>query len=89
MLVIPSSMVVYPSPFSLFLDTVLVFWGNYVPYTKIVIFNFTGELIRVLEEKHGENTIYWDVRNEQGNLVVRGIYIFVMGTFSGKIAIKK
>ncbi len=56
---------------------------------KIRIFNLAGELVKVLEEKYGNNMVSWDGRNEQGNLVVIGIYIFVMENFSGKIAIKK
>ena len=89
LLVIPSGIVAYPNPFSSSAHTNLVFWGNSVPYMKIRIFNLSGELVKVLEEKYGNNMVSWDGRNEQGNLVVTGIYIFTMGTFSGKIAIKK
>ncbi len=89
LLVIPSGIVAYPNPFSPSLDTVLVFWGNSVPYMKIRILNLAGELVKVLQEKYGNSMLSWDGRNEQGNLVARGIYIFAMGTFSGRIAIKK
>ncbi len=89
LLVIPSGIVAYPNPFSPSLDTVLVFWGNSVPYMKIRILNLAGELVKVLEEKYGNSMLSWDGRNEQGSLVARGIYIFVMENFSGRIAIKK
>jgi hypothetical protein len=89
LLVIPSGIVAYPNPFSPSLHTVLVFWGNSVPYMKIRILNLAGELVKVLQEKYGNSMVSWDGRNEQGNLVARGIYIFVMGTFTGKIAVVK
>ena len=89
LLVIPSGIVTYPNPFSPSLHTVLVFWGNSVPYMKIRILNLTGELVKVLEEKYGNNMVSWDGRNEQGSLVARGIYIFTMENFSGKIAVKE
>ena len=88
LLVIPSGTAAYPNPFSLSAHTNLVFWGSSIPYTKIRIFNLAGELVRVLEEKYGSSMLSWDGRNEQGNLVTRGIYIFSMGALSGKIAIK-
>lgn len=88
LLVIPSGTAAYPNPFSPSLDASLVFWGDSIPYAKIRIVNLAGELVRLLEEKNGNNMLSWDGRNEQGNLVDRGIYIFSMGTFSGKIAIK-
>ncbi len=89
LLVIPSGIVVYPNPFSPSAHTNLVFWGNSVPYVKIRILTLAGELIRVLEEKDGNSMVLWNGRNEQGNPVTRGIYIFTMGTLGGKIAIKK
>jgi len=89
LLVIPSGIVAYPNPFSPSAHTNLVFWGNSVPYMKIRILNLSGELVKVLEEKYGNSMVSWDGRNEQGNLVARGIYIFVMENFSGRIAIKK
>jgi len=54
---------------------------------KIRILDLTGELVKVLEEKYGNSMVSWDGKNEQGNLVARGIYIFVMENFSGKIAV--
>ena len=88
LLVIPSGTAAYPNPFSLSAHTNLVFWGSSIPYTKIRIFNLAGELVKVLEEKYGSSMLSWDGRNEQGNLVTRGVYIFSMGALSGKIAIK-
>ena len=88
LLVIPSGIVAYPNPFSPSLGTNVIFWGNSVPYVKIQILNLAGELVKVLEEKYGSSMLSWDGRNEQGNLVTRGVYIFSMGALSGKIAIK-
>ncbi|TKJ48032.1 hypothetical protein CEE34_00965 [Candidatus Aerophobetes bacterium Ae_b3a] len=89
LLVIPSGIVAYPNPFSPSAHTNLVFWGNSVPYMKIRILNLSGELVKVLQEKYGNSMVSWDGKNEQGNLVARGIYIFVMENFSGRIAVVK
>jgi len=85
--VIPGGAVAYPSPFSLSRHAVLTFWGTSVVHAKIQIFTLAGKLVKTLEETYGAGKVSWDGRNEKGVKVARGVYIFVVGSYSGKIAI--
>ena len=85
LLVIPSGVVAYANPFSPSPGSSLVFWGDSIAYMKIRIFNLAGQVVRVLEERYGSSALTWDGRDEEGNLLAKGIYIFVMGNLSGKI----
>lgn len=56
---------------------------------EIYIYNATGELIRTLKWESG-NLVKWDGKNNIGEYVASGVYIWVMkdgGTKSGKIVI--
>ena len=87
--VIPPGLVVCPNPFSFSQHTQLRFWGSSVPYAKIQIFTLGGKLVKTLEEKSGTGMVTWDGRNERGDKVGRGTYVYVMGSFTGKIAIRE
>ena len=88
-IVIPAGAVVYPNPFSLARHNNLSFWGTGVPYAEIRIFTLAGELVKTLDERYGASEVSWDSRNEKGDKVARGIYIYVVKNFPGKIAIIK
>ncbi len=85
--VIPGGAVAYPNPVSFSRHTGLTFWGTSVAHAKIQILTLTGELVKTLEEIYGADKVSWDGRNEKGVKVVRGIYIFVVGNYRGKLAI--
>jgi hypothetical protein len=85
--VIPTGVVAYPNPFSFARHSGLTFWGAGVAYARLQIFTLKGELLVTLEENSGASTVLWDGRNEQGNRIARGIYIYLMEDFSGKIVI--
>ncbi|MBA7651798.1 hypothetical protein ES703_59624 [subsurface metagenome] len=88
-IVIPTGAVAYPNPFSLSRHANLTFWGTGVPYAKIRIFTLAGELVKTLDERSGASEVSWDGRNEQGDKLARGIYVYVVKNFTGKIAIIK
>ena len=88
-IVIPTGVVAYPNPFSLGRHNNLTFWGTGVPYAEIRIFTLTGELVKTLTEKYDTSNLSWDGRNEKGDKVARGIYIYVVKDSTGKIAIVK
>ena len=88
-IVIPTGVVVYPNPFSLARHTNLTFWGTGVPYAKIRIFNLVGEMVKTLDERYGASEFSWDGRNEKGDKLARGIYIYITKDSTGKIAIIK
>ncbi len=85
--VIPSGVVVHPNPFSLASHTSLTFWGTSVPYARIQIFTTAGDLVRTLVETAGVSKLSWDGRNEEGDRVAKGIYIYVARDSRGKIAV--
>ncbi len=86
-IVVPTGAVAYPNPFSLSRHTNLAFWGTYVTYVEIQIFTLGGELVRTLEETGGASKLSWDGRNEKGDKVARGIYIYIVKEVRGKIAV--
>ncbi len=85
--VVPGGAVAYPNPFSLSEHAGLTFWGISVAHAKIQIFTLAGKLVKTLEETYGAGKVSWDGRNEKGVKVSRGVYVFVVGSYSGKIAI--
>ncbi len=85
--VVPGGAVAYPNPFSLSGHTSLTFWGTSVAHAKIQIFTLAGKLVKTLEETYGAGKVLWDGRNEKGVKVLRGVYVFVVGSYSRKIAV--
>ncbi|MBA7666020.1 hypothetical protein ES703_74095 [subsurface metagenome] len=86
-IVVPTGAVAYPNPFSLSSHTELTFWGTYVTYAKIQIFTLGGDLVRTLVETGGAGKLSWDGRNEKGDKVARGIYVYIVKEVRGKIAV--
>ena len=86
-MVIPSGAAVHPNPFSPTSHTSLTFWGTSVPYARIQIFTTAGNLVRTLVETAGASKLLWDGKNEEGDRVARGIYIYVAKDSRGKIAV--
>ena len=74
--VTPTCVKAYPIPFNPW-HSQLTFWGSGVPYAKIKIYTVSGELVKTIYETDGNDKVYWDGRNEEGNLVVTGIYLFL------------
>lgn len=58
-------------------QSLVTFYGDGIvsKNTKIVIYAFSGDKIKVLKS-NDSNEITWDGRNEQGKLVADGIYIY-------------
>jgi len=48
-----------------------------MPYdTTIKIYSLAGELVKVLKETAGSREIEWDGKNEEGQEVISGIYLY-------------
>jgi hypothetical protein len=97
---------IYPNPCYLNKDSVLNFINiPYLPgkRTEVRIYNLAGELVRVLKEGVDlkEDNIrrltprvlhcFWDFKNESGNLLNSGVYLYLIktptGVKKGKIAL--
>jgi hypothetical protein len=81
--VTPTCVKVYPNPFNPGCSR-LTFWGSGVPHATIKIYTVSGELVKSLHEINGEYKIYWDGKNEEGEPVVAGIYLFVANNPEGR-----
>ncbi|MBI4667846.1 MAG: hypothetical protein HY747_01470 [Elusimicrobia bacterium] len=68
-----------PNPYSLSTGRPLIFWGSgVVAYdTEINIYTLAGDLVNTLKETNGSNEISWDGRNNWGNKIVPGIYLYM------------
>jgi len=86
-----SSPLVYPNPCSS--DGEVVF-SRVAAGSSIFIYTLTGEKVAEFEVASGENQVCWNLCNEGGEKVERGIYIYLIVSdggrkYSGKIAIIK
>jgi hypothetical protein len=64
-----------PNPYNLRSGN-LTFFGSGVPDSTIKIYTLAGELVKILEEPAGSDTIEWNGRNESGDEVISGIYLY-------------
>lgn len=63
---------------------VISFFGDAVAYSKIKIFDFSGELVKTLEERDGNDRLDWYAANENGEKLASGVYIWIAATQNGK-----
>ncbi|MDZ7268867.1 MAG: T9SS type A sorting domain-containing protein [candidate division KSB1 bacterium] len=67
----------YPNPFRF--STAIVFFLPQPARVELAIFNLLGQRVRTLFEgdnARGRHRVYWNGRDEAGNLVARGVYYY-------------
>ncbi|OGS27379.1 MAG: hypothetical protein A2297_05615 [Elusimicrobia bacterium RIFOXYB2_FULL_48_7] len=74
----------YPNPYNLSGNTPLVFSGIHGTNTEIEIYTMSGKLIKKLSGIDRGSGINWDCKNEGGEKIVRGIYIYKMTASNGE-----
>ena len=83
------NLLVYPQPVKQ--NSEMVTFANITPKTEIKIFDINGKLVVDLKEENNDGGISWDMKNDKGDRVAAGIYIFYATnqkeTKTGKIAI--
>lgn len=88
-----SQVFTYPNPCRVGDGQNFIMFANLTQAATVKIMTLSGQLIRTLEEKDGNGGVSWDLRNEQGEMVATGIYIFYVTGQSdskkGKLAIVK
>lgn len=69
----------FPNPYSLSKGNLLTFWGSGIEprNTKIRIYTLGSDLVKTLTEDAGAETVTWDGKNDAGDRVVPGIYLYV------------
>ncbi len=76
---------VYPNPFRPSEGHARIIFDKLTPGVRIRIFTISGELVANSGELRGEEIWTWDMRNERGEIVSRGTYIyFVTNSYGGK-----
>jgi immune inhibitor A len=61
------------------------------PLFKVSLFNIAGELVRVLDNEfagevdHFRRSAFWDLKNDRGQEVVSGMYLYVIETEGGQL----
>ncbi|MFC1637538.1 Ig-like domain-containing protein [Candidatus Margulisiibacteriota bacterium] len=68
----------YPNPFKPGAGHTIVTFTNLASECTIKIFTLTGELVRTILETDGDGVATWDVKNESGEDVASGLYLFAI-----------
>lgn len=88
-----SQVFTYPNPCRVGAGDNSIMFANLTKAATIKILTLSGQVIRTLEEKDGNGGVSWDLRNEQGEMVAAGIYMYYVSNQSdsqkGKLAIVK
>ena len=89
-----SNVIVYPNPFKPHLGHTEIYFKGLTTKTTIRIYNIAGELVRKIENVDGETETTWDARNNSGNRVASGVYIYLItndkgNKRTGKLAVIK
>jgi len=83
------NIIIYPQPAGKNSNTVT--FANITPNTIIKVFDINGKLVVDLKEENSDGGVQWDMKNDKGERVAAGIYIFYATnqkeTKTGKIAI--
>jgi hypothetical protein len=88
-----SQVFTYPNPCRVGAGENSIIFANLTKEATIKILTLSGQVIRTLEEKDGNGGVSWDLRNERGERVAAGIYLYYISSQSdshkGKLAIVK
>ena len=83
------NLIVYPQPAKI--NSNAVTFANVTAKTEIKIFDINGKYVVDLKEENNDGGIQWDMKNDKGDRVAAGVYIFYASsdkeTKMGKIAI--
>jgi len=96
-LVIPSitssKVYAYPNPCRLDAGFQAITFANVSKNETVKILTVNGSIVRTLQKSNGTGTLDWDLKNERGEVVSSGIYIFSVSKDSdiqlGKLAVVK
>jgi hypothetical protein len=71
-----SDVYVYPNPFKLDGISNFLTFANLTQNARITIFTINGIKVKELEETDGNGGVNWDLKDEKGEIVGSGIYIY-------------
>ncbi len=67
---------VYPDPYRINSGKNIITFANLTPVASIYIYDLTGKLINTINELTSNGGADWDLKDQNGNYVPSGIYIF-------------
>ena len=70
------NMYVYPNPYSVNSNQDYITFANITRDAEIDIYDLTGKFLITLKETNGNGGVEWDLKDESGNQVNTGIYIY-------------
>ncbi|MBI4249193.1 MAG: Ig-like domain-containing protein [Elusimicrobia bacterium] len=74
----------YPVPFREALGHTHITFTDLSSRANIRIYTVTGKLVKTLYESDGDGELKWDARNEEGESVASGVYLFIMESATEK-----
>jgi uncharacterized repeat protein (TIGR02543 family) len=80
----------YPNPFSI--NTVIPYYLSESDHVKLTVYNFSGQQIAVLVNEYqtkGRYSYNWEARDNNGNSLGRGLYLYRLETLNGIVLLKK
>lgn len=84
---------VFPAPYVVGAGPAQIVFTDLCATCTIEIFTLSGELVRTLEETDGDGQLTWDMKNEAGNDLTAGMYLYTIVSTSevweGKLIISK
>ncbi|MFH1258592.1 MAG: T9SS type A sorting domain-containing protein [Elusimicrobiota bacterium] len=95
-IVIPPKLVVYPNPCKLSGRSAQnrIIFSGITGRATVEIYTLSGQKVRKLEKTENDELLYWDIRNEEGESLASGVYVYIAipengEKKTGKIAIVK
>ncbi|MEW6041371.1 MAG: MBL fold metallo-hydrolase [Elusimicrobiota bacterium] len=82
--VTPNNVYAYPNPFTAKSGVTYITFKNLTKYAKINIFNIAGELIYETEKNDYTIEHKWDTKNNSGDAVASGTYIYTVTDDAGR-----
>ena len=67
---------VFPNPVRHYLGQTQVNFSNVTSQVRIRIYNIRGSLVRDIELGNAGNSVQWNLKNQSGQEVASGIYIY-------------
>ena len=75
----------YPIPFKPSAGHTKIRFIGLTQTAKIIIYTLSGEIVKTIDKSDSNDYIDWDVKNEKGNNVFSGVYLYIIkNTFETK-----
>ena len=70
--------VIFPNPYIADYGNGFITFAHLINGTSVKIVTCQGQVIRALTDENNNGTVYWDLKDENGNDVASGVYVFFL-----------